>query len=327
VTRPFFVLGRGRSGTTLLARMLGGHPDACVAPEGFFVLNLRGRYGRGPWDAARKAAFCRDLLLERRMRTWGLDPSAVRAALDAQGETLTFPGACRAVYACYAAAAGRPGARLLGDKNPHYSLFAAELGRLFPAARFVHVVRDPRDNVRSFQEVPFDLQGTAALAYRWLRYNREVLRAAAAAPDRFLRVRFEDLVAAPEPELRRIAAFLELGWDPALLDFAASEPEGFYGAGQPWFEALRGPLDPGRAAARREAMPPGDARTVAAICGGLAAELGYPIEAGAGPTLTDRLGVLRGWGRVAAERALFRFAPPALRSAVINRHRRRSGRV
>ena len=37
----FFILGRGRSGTTLLSRMLSANPKIAVAPEGFFLMNLR----------------------------------------------------------------------------------------------------------------------------------------------------------------------------------------------------------------------------------------------------------------------------------------------
>ena len=84
----FFIVGRGRSGTTLLSRMFAKHPQIAVAPEGFFAMSLERRYGSGAWDASRIDAFGRDLLLENRMRTWKLDVGRLRGVLMERAATL-----------------------------------------------------------------------------------------------------------------------------------------------------------------------------------------------------------------------------------------------
>ena len=56
MTKILFIVGRGRSGTTLLARMLTHHPLIAVAPEGFFAMNLERKYRAGPWNERRIAA-------------------------------------------------------------------------------------------------------------------------------------------------------------------------------------------------------------------------------------------------------------------------------
>jgi len=232
----FFILGRGRSGTTLLSRMLGMHDNIVVAPEGFFAMNLWRRYGRKPFTEAQVDDFCRDLLRENRMQTWNLDTTDVairlRSALSAMHGAVSYSRACELVYESYAhVTLGKVSARLFGDKNPHYALLVERLLKTFPHARFLHMVRDPRDNILSYKSVPFDVNDSRALAYRWRAYNLRLLRAQAAAPDRFLQVRFEDLLANADAELGRVCEFLGIAYEPSMLSFFEESPVDFYGQG------------------------------------------------------------------------------------------------
>lgn len=321
--RMLFIVGRGRSGTTLLSRMLDGHPRIAVAPEALFVMNLRPRYGQGRWSAARGEAFFRDLLRERRLTAWNLDRAALRnEILEASGAGGDFATLCKLVYACYGARHGKRDTAWLGDKNPHYALFVPALMEQFPEARFVHIVRDYRDNILSYQGVRFDLNPTAALAGRWRSYNTRILRARQRAPERFLRVRHEDLVKEPERELRRLCAFLDVHYDEAMLRFQ----ERVQGWAEPWHRNLQGPLNPGLLEQWRTRMPSQDQAVADAICGTLGASWGY-LPNTASPhhlRVRDRAGVALGWLNTAAEQALFRLPLP-WRSAVITGYRALTG--
>lgn len=328
-SKLFFLVGRGRSGTTLLSRMLLKHPEIVVAPEGFFAVSLERRYGDGDWNASRAEAFCRDLLLENRMKTWKLDVDALRARLAEQAQTLSYPEVCRLVYENHARAIGKADARWLGDKNPHYALFVRRIARRFSDARFVHIVRDPRDNVCSYRTVPFDLGNIAALADRWRRYNEEILAAQRLKPERFVTLRYEDLLADPTRVLTRVCRFLEVEFDTAMLSFHEADPQGFYGERSRWFAGLRKPLDPSRSERWQDELSEANVRQIEAICGSLARELGYEIgeDRSLGASPAGRLGQLLGWGSVAAEKLVFRGLPVGARSAFINLYRRSSGRV
>lgn len=325
----FFIVGRGRSGTTLLSRMLLKHSAIVVAPEGFFAMSLERRYGSGVWDESRIDAFCRDLLLENRMRTWKLDVARLRSLLVPGVSTLDYAEVCRRVYAVYAEGVGRPEAAWLGDKNPHYALLTSRIAARFPCARFVHIVRDPRDNICSYRTVPFDVGNVAALAYRWRRYNEEILAAARAHPERFLRLRYEDLLADARRELTRTCDFLGVAFEEAMLAFHEGGNEGFYGERSRWFADLKKPLDAGRAERWRTHLPAASVRLADAICGPLARELGYPVDGdtAAAASVKGWLGRGLGWGSVLAEKFVFDTLPVQLRSQLINAYRRSSGRV
>ena len=327
--RIFFVVGRGRSGTTLLSRMLTRNPALEVAPEGFFVMNLVRTYGAGAWSPTRVDAFCRDLVGENRMRTWQLDLSDIRKRLLAALPDLTFARACTEVYVSYAeVTAGRSGIVRVGDKNPHYGLFADRLIELFPRARFVHIVRDPRDNVLSYQGVPFDLAEPAALAYRWARYNGELLAVASRHPGSFHRVHYEQLIEQPEATLSGVCEFLGVPFSQAMLKFFEHAPKSFYGEGSAWFEKLGTPLDRAQAHKWDGAMPPEVVRLVEEVAHDMMERLGYrrtrrPMRLP--PAARFQVGV--GWASVEAERAIFGVLPAAPRIWFINTYRSRSGRV
>jgi hypothetical protein len=335
--RLFFILGRGRSGTTWLARTLTQHPRVAVAPEGLFVLNLFGRYASRPLSGAARARFCADLLHERRMHSWHLQLPRVRERLRALPEPVAYAEACAAVYESYAHdTLGRAGLAWIGDKNPLHALFGARLAQLFPDARFVHLSRDHRDNVRSFRSAAFDLSHPGALAYRWRRYNHEILELAERAPGRVLSLRFEDVLQRPQHELARLCAFLELEPHPPMLEARCAEPRLRPGTRPGWFEQAPPALEPASGARRSRELPPAMVDTADAIAGPIARRLGYSVErayprdaasdSARAPALSTALGWLYGWSSVQAEKLLFSACPAELRMALINAYRRAPGR-
>jgi hypothetical protein len=326
----FFIVGRGRSGTTLLARMLDQHPELAVAPEGFFAVNLERKYGSGPWTDRRIDKFCRDLVKENRMQTWRLDLGRLATRLRERRDRLTYAEVCRQVYQSHAEdTLGRAAPKWVGDKNPHYALLLERIERIFPRARYVHITRDYRDNIHSYQNVPFDLHNPAALAERWKAYNQEILRVSRRAPERFLWLRYEDLLAYPEHELGRICTFLGVELDPRMLAFHEADDSQFYGKQNAWFQNLKKPLDASQASKWQKELSEPVVRQAEIICGPFAEGFGYqPTTRSEHPLpLSAKVGMAYGWCSVKAEKLLFGAAPAGLRTGFINAYRRLSGRV
>ena len=316
----FFLVGRGRSGTTLLKSILDAHPSLSVAPEGLFVMNLHRSYRRRAWTANRIRRFSHHLFLERRLRRWSIDPEGLEQRLLAIDEP-TFARLCAEVYELHADRTGKVPGRLLGDKNPPYALFVAELREVFPRARFVHVVRDYRDNVASYLNVPFDVKSPAALAHRWVHYNAAVLDAAAETPDAFHRVRFEDLVSAPVATLESLCTFLGVGMHPEML--RTYESAGGHGA--EWHRNIGKPIDARLAGQWREKLTPGQVSALDRICQPFAATLGYePAEPIVAKGSRVSTGAAIGWGVTALERQVFKL-PVSVQALLINTYRRLTG--
>jgi len=319
----FFIVGRGRSGSTLLVRMLDAHPSIAVAEESLFIMSLAARYSRGPWDEHRVRRFARDIWYEERMRRWGLQPDALEESLVRTARGATFAGLCAGVYAASAEIRGKGAAQLLGDKNPHYALFVPELAQLFPRARFIHLVRDYRDNILSYRDVRFDLFSVGGLAYRWRRYNEAILAVAQHQPERFLRVRFEDLVAEPESSLRRICAFLEVPFITDLLRFHERSAR----VELPWHQHASRSPDPVRTARWRHAMTARQRAVADRLCQPLGEALGYPpVRAALSGRASVGVAASAALGRVVTrtEKGLFRL-PLLLRARLIRLYRIATG--
>jgi tetratricopeptide (TPR) repeat protein len=202
--RLALLCGHPRSGTTLLEQVLDSHPDIISAEETTI-------FSHQAFDGLVRAAPPRTLML-------GVLEAASPAALRQ----------ARQNYAdCMAKFLGHPpDARLLIDKNPSLTGLVPAVVRVFPEAKLLVALRDPRDVCLScfMQPLPLGqgssifltLQGTvqeyAATMGMW--------RAAAALlGGSFLEVRYEDLVADLEGTARRALEFLGAAWDPQVLRF------------------------------------------------------------------------------------------------------------
>jgi hypothetical protein len=225
---PLVILGVGRSGTTLLRVMLDRNSELAIPYETFFVPQLAHRHGRRP----NLDEFVEDLARLRTLYDWGIRPEDVRPRLR---EGMATSEAIAAIFETYAERQGKP---RWGDKTPLYMQQLPLLERLFPDALWVHLVRDGRDAALSFLELPEGFSGktwaqprtAAQFAARWRTEILSARRLGRRAGSRYLELRYEDLVAEPERELRRICEHGSLPWEPEMLDHtrvsdAANMPE------------------------------------------------------------------------------------------------------
>ena len=269
---PLLVLGVRRSGTTLLRVMIDRNSGIAVPDESYFVPQLAHRHGR----SVDPQAFLDDLRRLPTLREWGLPPDDVAARLR---PGMTAGEAIGAVFEAYAAQQGKP---RWGDKTPMYMQYVSLLERLFPTARYVHLVRDGRDAALSFLSMPEGIvtegwghpRDVEGFACQW---RTEVAAALAlgrrVGPERYLELRYEDLVAAPEDALQRICAFAGLPYEPGMLGYVGEVDL----SGKPHQQRLAQPPTPGVRDWRTE-MSPQDERAFESVAGDLLGELGYEVR-------------------------------------------------
>ena len=94
-------------------------------------------------------------------------------------------------------------------------------------------------------------------------------------PDRYLEVRYEDLVKDPEPVLRTISDFIDLPFDPVMLDHTRRADEIIASVRNPSIhQRLQEPVSTGMRDWRQE-MLPDDVQSFQSVAGDLLEELGY----------------------------------------------------
>ena len=198
IGNPVFIIGFPRSGTTLLDTLLRGHPGLEVTEETDAVPRMVNQLsGNG----------------DERM-----DSLADLADQDVENLRKTYFNAL--------ARHARPDSNaILIDRFALNIVYAGEIVRIFPQARFILLLRHPADCVLScfmqtFYETPanasfFTLEDSAHLYDRvfglWRQYT-DLLQL------NVLQVKYEDLVADAESTCRPILDFLDAPWHPGILE-------------------------------------------------------------------------------------------------------------
>jgi len=161
---PFFIVGCGRSGTTMLRMAFDAHPDVAMPMESHFIDQLAER-----WDAfAPGGRLDHDVLfraLNRHLRRMQIDEGEARTRVAA----LVNPGVTEVVDAIFRVYADANGKTRWADKTQGYVVTMPLLADLWPRARFVHLIRDGRDVALSYLDQVFGPKSVPAAAQLWRR--------------------------------------------------------------------------------------------------------------------------------------------------------------
>jgi hypothetical protein len=207
---PFFLVGCPRSGTTLLRELLASHPRLAIPPESHFIPDFFRAYGdpRGARDAR---ALGRLMIEFERVRSWRLREVSVESFADDR----TYAAAVSRLFAAFAAQEGKP---RWGDKTPHYVAEMETLARVFPHARFVHIVRDGRDVALSWLRTRMEPGNVYVAARMWRDLVRAGLRSEAHLKGRVLTIRYERLLERTEEVMRAVCEHIGEEYSPAVLN-------------------------------------------------------------------------------------------------------------
>ena len=222
---PIFVVGAPRTGTTLTMEVLNNHSLVHLYDEVHYneriadTMPANGALGQ---SGLRRAAI---RLLERSPWKKGTDAGNVSVD-DLVGAAEPLGGDHAAVLKAFLVGeAAAHGKTIWGDSSPQDVLYLDRLKAWYPGARVVGVVRDPRGFLASYK----NYYRKELKSYRnrfnpltnsllWRSYMRALrsAQASAFARDVYL-LKYEDLVSAPESQVRSLSDFLEIGFEESML--------------------------------------------------------------------------------------------------------------
>jgi hypothetical protein len=247
---PVFVVGSMRSGSTLLRLILDAHPHIAIPEETGFMAALAATKEIPNWFHG---------------RGWFERIGWTEQELDARLREF-YSG----MFERHALAQGKP---RWGEKTPFHSSYIAQMATVFPDAVFVGIVRHPGAVTNSLvHKFHYDLGDAATY---WDGTNKEILRRALELGDRFVLLRYEDLVEHPEGTLRELVDWLDEPWSDDVLrhgDVQAARGAPRITAGN---TRTRDPIKTDLADRWTEALDGTGRGLLAARTGELAAFLGY----------------------------------------------------
>lgn len=286
----FFILGRPRSGTTLLTTLFNAHPNVRIATELPIMLSLYQRFRKVKvWDETTIRSFVDHVFYysrfsSKRIENLKIDQDFIIGELLKYKEIGSIQLFLKSInyyaYSIY----NKGETKWIGDKNPVYSIFAHRFRKIFPEAKFICIIRDYRDNFISIRklvekDVAVEAPALALQVGRWRYFVRLFLKSKHRFPDRYWILRYEDLVTKKESTFRSLCEFLGIDFDPSVFDFYEKKDETLktYGniAWEKFHENLLQPVNTGRMNTWQNKLTDQQVKMADQIAGKYADRLGY----------------------------------------------------
>jgi hypothetical protein len=238
--RGLFIGGCPKSGTTLLLSLLDSHPQLAVLPEETFYLEKRGQYRALPGNREKLRFLLEKTNLSLLAKGLVQPPRETRSAGARNYAGFDYPrflalaaAAVRQpwvddsllyseVIRAYAIVLGTDWRQCVGwvEKSTSNEVRHAAMDELYPDARVVQLVRDPRAVFASRKKrMTFDgatYRKAHRLVREWNRSAREIPRLRR-QPERFMVLRYEDLVKNPQASLQAFCRLAGIEFVPTLL--------------------------------------------------------------------------------------------------------------
>ncbi len=234
---PFFIVGSGRSGSTLLRLMLASHSRIAIPAETWYLSALLEKFPRhrplqvNEIDAAVAMMTCHD-----RWPDMGLDAAEFRQRTTCLS-AVRLRDLVEMVYRWHMEAEGKS---RWGDKTPVYIEIVPALAAMFDDAKFIHLIRDGRDVAKSFQRQGWRGPWMHGYAGEWLRaVELDLELGKTPLNGRILRVRYEDLVLHPRATLRGICSFIDEEFEEQMLTWRGKVAQAIPG----WEKRVHSNLD------------------------------------------------------------------------------------
>ncbi len=232
----FTVVGVGRSGTSLLMTMLDSHPQLALPPETQF---LSRHVVKHPY--ATLAETQRRLRQEVNYQRLGISLSEFLDPFIKGEIPFSNTQAYRRIFELWSE---RTGLKCIGDKSPKNIEFLPVIKKLYPVAKVIHIIRDPRDVFLSRTKAGWCAgrhRVLQTLAYR-AQFDQARLSGSMLFGKNYLEIHYESLLSAPDVTLGKVCEFLNVPFKKAMLDHRASAETHVFPEEIDWKRQVLGPL-------------------------------------------------------------------------------------
>lgn len=271
---PIFMFGFERSGTTLLSMVVGSHPNIAVPLS---VTGLWYRYASILDSYNQLLEFqdakhlVQDLLGEERIKLWDADLHDRDILRNLDG--WQYPKVVEQFHRSYARDKRKPRWGNIDIATIDNMDLA---NQWFPDARFLHIVRDCRDVALSHESYKYGASNALECAQNWdflVSLNRKM--GSMIDVDRYMVVRYEDLVLHSEPTLKRICDFIGEAYSDEMLSYPKMVETKIPKDKRSLWPALNKPLQQSKAFGWKTEMRGYKRSVIEDVTGQLLHDLGY----------------------------------------------------
>lgn len=295
----FFIMGRPRSGTTLLSTLFDAHPNVRIPPEFPIMLPLYQAFRKVKvWDETVIKEFVafifqHNVFIHRTLENLKIDREAFTAELLKLQGIGTVQDFLKKVNEQGFSLFPKGELLRIGDKNPVYSIYTRRFLKIFPDAKFICIVRDYRDNyvsMRKLSDLKLEAPVLTLQVYRWRYVAKLFLSCGREYPDRVKIIRYEDLVTDKSAVVQDLCDFIGIPFEPGVFDFYRKKEETEKAYDNPLIARFHGslmnPVNTGRMEQWKRELSPREVRMADTVAGRFGRRFGYHES---GPSVADWL--------------------------------------
>ena len=220
---PVFIVGMPRSGTSLMRNLLNQHPRVSLSfTESHFIPHCMKVFGDPPSFKSRSDV---ERFIKRFHRTWFFQKTSERGITFTVDDLYQHANleSWASIFECILRRFSPNSDQIdtiWGDKTPGYINHMPLLARLYPQARFLHMIRDPRDYCLSARKSWG--KSIYRAAHRWQATVTKARQIGKTLNEDYLEVTYESLLTDTEVVMKRVSAFLGCEYHPDMTQIGLS---------------------------------------------------------------------------------------------------------
>lgn len=289
-----FIIGIGRSGTTILSKSLNKYSEIHCLPEAnfllFFLCHFKNKTNFSTNDIE---DIFKQICLYSKSHPWAgweFNAEQTRVAILKKmsvSNDMTYQEICKVIYTQFKVIGiDKSNAKILLDKNPSYTIFSNKISKTSPESKFIWIIRDYRSNILSRKQ-NLVLKHPPDIAYnaiRWKLYNKDANAFHKEKSDKVILIKYEDLISNNFEVSNKLNEFLEINSNMLETDFEEKLkvnttnfdiPNEYTERFSKKYTDLNKTLNTERLDAWKEQLSANEIKICEAICSNFGKEMGY----------------------------------------------------
>lgn len=273
-----YIMSSERSGSNLLRSMLGGH-STVSAPIALHILKTFSKHLSyyGELNEASVKALAEDV-----SKLIAVKDSTIKWEMDIPAEDLlhglesySLTAVARNAYQRFAEKEAK--VHWVNKENNLFE-FAYDIHSHFPEDKFVYLVRDGRDVASSDKKLPHRNRHIFLLAEQWKKEQQMCIQISQELSPKTVHIlRYEDLISAPEVELKKLCSFLELPFEEGMLNYHQKEASKSSAGKSEMWSNISKPVLSSNMAKFKKVLSTREIRIFESVCQNELMALGYPL--------------------------------------------------
>ncbi|NVK04816.1 MAG: sulfotransferase [Flavobacteriia bacterium] len=208
---PYYIIGSERSGTNLLQNLLAKHSELAgpKSPHLFNTLYGHQRYYGNLQEKANKVELAKDFrtLFSHPFTNWKESHLLKIDDIASEGSDFIFT---RLVHQFYSHFTREEGKSTYVSKELNADIAFHDILAVQPNAKFIHLVRNPYEQVASWMRTPLFHSHPEPVIKDWVKKQNEILELKNRYPEKVYTVKYEDIVSNTQLAISELLNFMDL---------------------------------------------------------------------------------------------------------------------